>query len=374
MKPTQLRNSHYIRTALCALALTFSAMAADQPPSTNAPAAAPDTTKPAELFADPVLARGKGVEVKRSQLDEAIITFKSTAAASGQMIRPDQMPAVERGELERLLEVQLLMGIAQAADKAKGQEACDKQLELMKARAVTDESLNRQLKSVGLTQETLKAKMYELATAEIVLDRELKITISDEEMKKYYDENPALFEQPEMLRVSHLLLNTRDEITRTELAEDKKTAKHKQLEDLLKRARGGEDFTKLVKEFSEDIASRTNGGEYTFGRNQMPPEFESAAFALTNGQISDIVTTQYGYHIIKLSEKIPPKKVEMAKVSVELQKRMKQRAIAQKLPEFMDKLKKDANVEILDEKLKPLPGEALATPSPVAAPPKTGGK
>src|SRR5258708_7353319 len=334
MKPTQIRNSHYIRTALCALALTFSAMAADQPPSTNAPAAAPDTTKPAELFADPVLARGKGVEVKRSQLDEAIITFKSTAAA-------------------------------------RGQEACDKQLELMKARAVTDESLNRQLKSVGLTQETLKAKMYELATAEIVLDRELKITISDEEMKKYYDENPALFEQPEMLRVSHLLLNTRDEITRTELAEDKKTAKHKQLEDLLKRARGGEDFTKLVKEFSEDIASRTNGGEYTFCPDQMPPEFESAAFALTNGQISDIVTTQYGYHIIKLSEKIPPKKVEMAKVSVELQKRMKQRAIAQKLPEFMDKLKKDANVEILDDELKPLPGEALATPSPVAAPPKT---
>src|SRR4029077_13997828 len=127
--------------------------------------------------------------------------------------------------------------------------------------------------------------------------------------KKFYDENPAKFEQPETVRASHILLSTKDSSTNTELTDDKKAAKKKQAEDLVKRARAGEDFAKLAKEFSDDPGSKDKGGEYTFPRGQMVPEFEAAAFAMKTNQISDVVTTQFGYHIIKLIDKTPAHKI-----------------------------------------------------------------
>lgn len=346
-----------------------SLLAADPPaaPPKAAPAAA--DAKPVDLFGDRVIARGKGCEVKRSQLDDVMTTIRSTAAARGQQIPPEQGAMIERMQLDQLIQVQLLNSMATPADKAKGEENANKQFEAMKTRAGTEESLNRQLKSVGMTQESLKSRMRELAIAEAVLDRELNVTVSDEEVKKFYDENPKKFEQPEMVRAAHILLSTRDEATRTELTEDKKAAKRKLIEDLLKRARAGEDFAKLAREYSEDPGSKDNGGEYTFAKGQMLPEFEAAAWALNTNQVSDIVTTMYGYHIIKLYDKIPEKKAELDKVSTNLREQLKQRAMGQKMPDYVAKLKKDAGVEVLDEKLKPRPED---TPPAAAAASTTG--
>ena len=133
----------------------------------------------------------------------------------------------------------------------------------------------------------------------------------------------------------------------------KKNEKHKLAEDLLKRARAGEDFAKLAKEYSEDPGSKDNGGEYTFPRGKMVPEFESAAFSLKTNQVSDIVTSQYGYHIIKLLEKISAKKTDLnTNVVADIRNYLTQQEVQNKLPDYMVKLKKDANVEILDDKLK----------------------
>src|SRR5262249_10782082 len=121
-------------------------------------------------------------------------------------------------------------------------------------------------------------------------------------------ETPSRFEVPEMVRASHILLSTRDPKSSAELSDEQKAAKRKKLEELLKRARDGEDFAKLAKENSEDPGSKDKGGEYTFPRGQMVPEFEGAAFSLKTNQVSDIITTSYGYHIIKLLDRIPAKK------------------------------------------------------------------
>jgi len=328
-------------------------------------AAAKPADKLTELFGDPVIAKGKGVEVKRSQLDSAMIGIKSAAAARGQTVPPEQVRMLEQQVLQRLIQIQLLLGKATEADKAKGKEAVEKQFALILKRAGSAEALNRQLKSVGMTEEELRAKMAEEATAQAVLERELKVAVTDDAVKKFYDENPARFEEPERVRASHILLSTLDSATRQPLADDKKTAKRKQAEDLLKRARAGEDFAKLAQEYSEDPGSKDKGGEYTFPRGQMVPEFEAAAFSLNTNQISDIITTQFGYHIIKLNEKMPAHKVELAKVSDELKEGLKRQEMEKLLPDYMEKLKQDGNVEILDEKLKPTevaPG-AAATPA-----------
>ena len=313
------------------------------------------TSKISDLFPDVVVARGKGIEIKRSELDNAMVSIKSNLAARGQDLPPDEMSHLEQQILDRLIQVQVLLHRANAEDKAAGKENSAKRLDAIKARVGSDDALNRQLKSMGTSPEEMQAKMTEESTAQAVLEREMKINVSDEEVKKFYDDNPGKFEQPESVRASHILLSTLDPDTKKELPEDQKTAKHKKAEDLLKRARGGEDFAKLAKEYSEDPGSKDKGGEYQFARGQMVPEFENAAFALKPNEISDVVTTQYGYHIIKLSEKIPAKKVELAKVAPDVKEFLKQQQMQkhqQDLQDYLDKLKKDSGVEILDDSLK----------------------
>ncbi len=324
----------------------------------EAPKAAP---KDIDLFGDNLVAKGKGVAVKRSDLDEAMVNIKSAAAARGQVIPPQDLQFIEQQMLDRLVQVQLLLAKATAVDKTAGKDLTDKRFAGIKERAKDEDTLNRQLMAMGTSQEKLKAKMTEEATAQNVLERELKIKVGDDEVKKFYDDNPAKFEQPEMVRASHILFATKDLKTGQELSEEKKNARRKEAEGVLKRARAGEDFAKLVKEFSDDPGSKENGGEYTFARatadpqHAMVPEFEKAAFSLKPGEVSDLVTTQYGYHIIKLSEKIPARKLELAKVAMDIKEYLKQEQIKthqQDYQTFIDKLKKDADVTVLDEKLK----------------------
>lgn len=330
----------------------------ESPPGTNA--AAKPADKLTELFGDPVIAKGKGVEVKRSQLDSAMIGIKSAAAARGQQTLPppEQMQLLEQQTLQGLIHFQLLLNKATDVDKAKGKELFQQGIEKIKVRAKLSEEefnerVNRQMKVQGQTREQWEKQEVERATVQAVLERELKVAVTDDAVKKFYDENPTRFEEPEMVRASHILLSTLDSATRQPLSDEKKAAKRKQAEDLLKRARAGEDFAKLAREFSEDPGSKEKGGEYTFPRGQMDPAFESAAFSLNTNQISDIVTTQFGYHIIKLSEKIPAHQVTLAKVADDLKEGLKRREMEKVMPDYIEKLKQDGNVEILDEKLKP---------------------
>jgi peptidyl-prolyl cis-trans isomerase C len=359
------------KSAIVAMALSLAIIPGLKAADTTNPAAAKPEAKPKDLFENQVVAKGKGVEVKRSRLDEEMVAIRGSAEARGQMIPPEQMVVLEQQILDRIIQIQLLSSKATAEDKTKAKENCDKRFETIKTRAGTDEVLDRQLKSVGMTREVLKTKMLEESVAEAVIERELKINITDDQVKKFYDENPAKFEQAEMVRASHILLMTKDQTTGEDLPADKKEAKKKQAEDLLKRARGGEDFAKLAKEFSEDPGSKDKGGEYTFPRGQMVPEFEASAFSLKTNEVSDIVTTQFGYHIIKLSEKMPAKKVELAKASSDIKDYLKQQAAQKEMPAYMERIKKEAGVQILDEKLKPKandldipPAVEPATPAP----------
>jgi peptidyl-prolyl cis-trans isomerase C len=351
---------------------TGQALAAD---SATTPPPAAKTTKSDDLFGSTVVVKGKGVEIKRGQLDDEVIRVKSQIAASGRPIPPEQASMMERQILDQMIALQLLQSKATEADKAAAKETAEKRFADAKKKLGSEEALNRQLKVMGTSREEVLAKWTEALTAENAAKRELKVNITDADAKKYYDDNPARFEKPEMVRASHILLMTIDPATRSELADDKKAAKRKQMDDLLKRARGGEDFAKMAKEYSEDPGSKDRGGEYTFPRGQMDPAFEAAAFALKTNEVSDVITSSYGYHIIKLSEKIPAQKITFAEASNDLKDGLAQQAMQKEIPDYIQKLRKEAGVEILDEKLKKL--ESAEMPGmpgmPAGHPPVTSG-
>jgi peptidyl-prolyl cis-trans isomerase D len=134
----------------------------------------------------------------------------------------------------------------------------------------------------------------------LLIDRDQirsKVVVTPEDVQRYYDDNIQQYQTPEQIRASHILLRTEDK--------DEATVR-KQAEDVLKQARAGADFAELAKKFSEDEGSKVNGGDLDyFSRGRMVPEFENAAFAMVPGQISDLVKTQFGFHIIKLVDKKP---------------------------------------------------------------------
>lgn len=314
-----------------------------------------------DLFADSVVVRGKGFEIKRSQLDEEVIRVKAQLASQGQPVPPERNALLQQGILEQMIALELMTRRATDADKATGKELAEKRIQDARSRLGTDDAMNMRLKAENLTLEQLKAKWTQAATAEAVVKREIPVTISDADAKKYYDDNPGKFEQPEMVRTSHILLATRDR-NQKELGEAEKAAKKKQAEELLKRAKAGEDFEKLREEYSEDPGKKVNP-EYTFPRGRMVPEFEAAAFSLPAGQISDVVTTQFGYHIIKVHEKIAPKKVELSTVMAQLKEGLAGQEIQKQIPAYLKKLKSEGQVEVLDPKLIP-PESNANVPAP----------
>jgi peptidyl-prolyl cis-trans isomerase C len=301
----------------------------------------------APLFPDKVVAKGKGVEVKQSQVEEAFVAYKTRMAGRGQTIPEEFRDKVEAQLTEQLVITQLLLARATPADKAKAREATDNVIADARKRFPSEEVLNQQLKAIGTTMAEFEKNVLEQNTCESVLDREVKskIVISDEQAREFYDENPAGFEEPEKVRASHILISTQDKATQQPLGAAQKKEKEDQIRKIKARAEKGEDFGKLAQEFSEDPGSKDNGGEYTFPRGQMVKEFEAAAFSLKPDQISDVVETQFGYHIIKLHEKIPAKKMELAEVSSELKEGLARREFQKQLPEHFEKLKKEAGVE-----------------------------
>ena len=120
------------------------------------------------------------------------------------------------------------------------------------------------------------------------------LTLTDDEVRQYYDANLSQYQTPGQVRASHILLRV----------EDDDEAVAARAADLAAEARGGTDFAALAREHSQDEANADNGGDLgLFGRGRMVPEFENAAFALAEGEISDPVRSPFGYHVIQVTEK-----------------------------------------------------------------------
>jgi peptidyl-prolyl cis-trans isomerase C len=334
--------------------------AADAPPmadaSTNSVAAdtnvSPAATM-ASLFGDPVIAKGKGVEVKQSDLDEVMLGVKSAAVAHGETIPQEQLTGIGVQMLNRLIQIQLLLQTATDADKTDGKSKAELQISNLLDRAGSQEVFESQLKAVGMTPDELRAKVTQEATATAALTRELGVTVTDAETKAFYDSNSPDFEQPETVHVRHILLLTMDPTTHAPLPDDQVKAKRKQIDDILKRAKAGEDFAALATQYSEDPGSKEKGGELPpFSHGEMVPEFDAAAFSMETNTISDVVTTTYGYHIIKLLDKTPAKKVDYTDVTAKIKDFLLQQKTEKLAPAYLNNLKKTAGVEIIDADLK----------------------
>ena len=319
----------------------------------------------AATSSDPVIARGKGFEIKRGELDEAMAGINRIAASKNQTISPENAGVIEKQILSQMIDSRLLLAKATDVDRDAGTNAAKQHMTALLENFGSADELNKQLQLMGETPEQERSTFADRITAQTVLFRELKIVVSDDDVQKFFDDHRiSAFETPEMARISHILILTVDPVTRAALPADQQQAQRNIADDLIKNIRAGMDFTALAKQYSEDPGSRASGGELPpFPRGQMAPEIDAAAFSLTNNQISGLITTSTGYQIIKVLERIPAQKTSYLAAAQKIKDVLTQQQ-AQKLePPYMQGLRAAAGVEILDPNLKMAPSAAPVTSS-----------
>ena len=169
------------------------------------------------------------------------------------------------------------------------------------------------------------------------------VTVSDEEVEKFYRDNQSAFENPEQLRVRHILISVKPGAS-----DEEKNAAKKKTTDILERVKKGADFAKLAEEYSEDPGSRQKGGDLGYiTRKTTMPELEQAAFALEVGQVSGPVETAFGFHLIKVEEKKKASVAPFDQVKEEVRRKTLQEAKQKKVSSFIDQAFKDAGVKFV---------------------------
>ena len=301
------------------------------------------------LFSDPVMATGNGFEIKRSQVDDAFINYNASLVASGRNIPDQDRDLVRSNLLQHLIIDKILIQKATAEDRDKVAKQVDASIAQARTNAPSPEAFDQQIKATGMTLAQVRDRAVEEQLCRRILMHEATngIVVADTEVNKFYQDNPDKFKMPERVRVAHILVSTQNPATKQTLPPDKKKDKLKLAKELKARADKGEDFPALVKQYSDDPGSKSKGGEYTFPRGQMVLEFEAAAFSMKTNQISDPVETQFGYHIIKLLEKLPASTEDFAKAEPAIRDYLTEQAAEKALPAYLDKLKAAANVKIL---------------------------
>jgi peptidyl-prolyl cis-trans isomerase C len=169
------------------------------------------------------------------------------------------------------------------------------------------------------------------------------IEVTEQDAKQYYDEHPAEFQVPEQVRASHILISTEPADPNADPNQVKAQAREK-AEGLLKQVKEGADFAALAKENSACPSSAQGGDLGLFGRESMVKPFEDVAFALKIGEISDLVETQFGYHIIKVTEHQDPNTVTFDKARADIMDNMKTTKTQEAFRTYIESLQKTAKI------------------------------
>jgi len=295
-----------------------------------------------------VLAKGKGVTITRRDLDEVYERIQTGLMNSGQLLAPERREQFQAQVLDQIIFVKLCEARATDADKTRARFESDAFVRGLRDEAGDQAGFQRRIIRAGYTEPVFLKEKFLETLATTVVDRELKskIIITDEPLRKAYADAPARWTKPETVRITQLLVSTRDLVTGQELSEETKKEKLKTASALRARAEKGEDFAGLVRQSSDDTASRARGGEYVFSRGQMVIELEAAAFSMKPGQLSDVVASRHGYHMVKLLEKAPASVRPFDEVKAGIRDEMVAMELKKQLPGYGTRLRDEAGLEL----------------------------
>ncbi|MGG4264219.1 peptidylprolyl isomerase [Peribacillus simplex] len=258
-------------------------------------------------------------------------TDKTMASIDGEKISKDELyDELVKGYGADTLDLLITNKLVKMEAEKEGikikDEEIQKEIDIMAESYGNEKALKEQLEASGSSMEALKNDIVVyLQTKKMI---EPRITVTDDEISTYFEDNKDTFAKPEQVEASHILV------------EDEKTAKK-----VAKEIAEGGDFAKLAAEYSTDTQTAKNGGSLGyFGKGDMVDEFEDVAFNLDIGKVSDPVKSDYGYHIIKVTGKKEAKKANLEDNKEVIKETLLSERLQEEYPAWLAEVKKDHEV------------------------------
>jgi peptidyl-prolyl cis-trans isomerase C len=330
--------------------------------SEPAPVAAKETPVVKEIVAKPAAPAGKPEPASAqstspsdpvAKIGATIITRKELDRAFNVLVAqnriqpgstPEAIKEAQKAALDQLIFADLIYQQGLKTPPSDLEKQVEFKMAQNKGKFGSPAEFEAALKESDMTEKDLT----EISRKDIVISNYIEtkivpsISLTDDEIKKFYDENKAGLAGEPQVKASHILIGVDASAT----PEVKAKAKEK-AEALLKEIKAGKDFAETAKS-SSTCPSKEQGGDLGFfGKGQMVPAFEQAAFALKPGQISEVVETQFGYHIIKLTERKDAEAPKLDEIKEKIAAFLKGQKTQKAVFDYVTKLRKEAKVEIM---------------------------
>ena len=284
-----------------------------------------------------------GKVITHEELERNVFVYQQRLfKETGQVVRPEKIPEVRNRVLQDLIDQELLYQESQKRSIKIEESVVNERLRLLRRQFRSEEDFKEAMVEASVSEKALKSQIARNLAIDKFMEEEFvkRTDVSDAEKESFYESNPEFFKKPEQVRASHVLVR----LDAGASTADKNQAREK-VESIKKSSEQGEDFAALAQKFS-DCPSKAKGGDLGyFARGQMVKPFEDAAFGLDVGKLSEVVETEYGYHLIKVIDKKAERKMGFK----EVEKDIEQYLIAQKVNKekntFINKLKQKAKVE-----------------------------
>jgi parvulin-like peptidyl-prolyl isomerase len=299
--------------------------------------------------------------ITQSQFDAR---FEQTMREAGPPPNATKGEEMKRSVMEELVNEALLEDRAKELDLVTSDAEIEDQVKRLKEQnnVTTDADFSKALAQSGLTIDRLRDQLRHTVTLQRVVGREVnsKVDLSDDALRILYEREKETWRVPERAHLAEILVSNGDDSARA-------ARRAKEASDLIK---GGAKFDAVVKDYS-DGATKSRGGDLGFvAKGELTAEIDKAVFSLPVGSVSDPIGTKFGWHLVKVIDKVPVSYKPFAEVKAELLKREQDTQFQKKLAEYLDKLKHDAVIRVLPQGqayYTPPVGVALPTPTPAPA-------
>ncbi len=299
-----------------------------------------ETTAPSLDLKDPV-ATVNGQAITKAQLDEAFNAAVEASGVKAADLTADQKLNGYRQILDELIMDKLVA--AAAAGEVVSDEEVNAEIAKLKKQFPSEEAFDAQLKEAGQSPEKLNSSLRTMLQQQRWMQSQIKDQdkIADTDAKAFYDSNTEEFKNPETVKASHILFMVNKDDSEEVVKQKEEAAKK-----AAARAKKGEDFTKLAKELSEEPGAKESGGDLGFfSKDRMVPEFAEAAFTQKPGEIGAPVRTQFGWHVIKVTDKKPAGTVPFEEVKDQIAAYLKSAKQREAVQGILKKLKDSAQID-----------------------------
>lgn len=294
-----------------------------------------------------IAAQVNGVEISNERFNAFYQEYRRPYGinVAGRGDHLQRLTKLRKEAMDEMVEQELIRQAAEAKGIRVSGEQIDAALAELSEPFKTPEEFTRRIQSEGFTADSYREHVGRMIAAKQYLDgiRASVATVSDEELETYYRDNEHRLTLPEQVRVRHILLTWKPMGT----TDDRATIR-KQMAPILERARAGEDFAALARQYSDDSATAQNGGDTgLFHRGQMVPAFEAVAFALQPGEISEPVETPFGVHILRLEEHKEARLLPLDEVREQLREHIREEKMEAAVEQETERLRQAGEVAIL---------------------------